>query len=115
MLALVQAMEHWRHIVEGAKITIRTDHESLKHFRSQKVMSRRLSRFTDIVEHFNPTILYRPGKSQQEADALSRIPGFPLDNDAIEDNLAIEEEIPSSSDEKFFGSLIHYLMGKNID
>jgi hypothetical protein len=26
MLALVQALEHWRHIIEGEKITIRTDH-----------------------------------------------------------------------------------------
>jgi hypothetical protein len=94
MLAVVQALEHWRHIIEGAKITIRTDHESLKHFRSQKVMSRRLARFIDIIEHFDPEIVYRPGKNQQAADALSRIPGFPIDSEEIGDNLAVEEEIP---------------------
>ena len=43
MLAIALALKHWRHILEGAKITIRTDHESLKHFRSQRTMSRRLA------------------------------------------------------------------------
>ena len=122
MLALVQAMEHWRHIVEGAKITIRTDHESLKHFRSQKVMSRRLARFIDIVEHFNPTINYRPGKNQQAADSLSRIPGFPsetiTENDEIEDNLVMEEEMHDEGHdrtERFFDALTTYLGEGNID
>ena len=91
MLAIALALEHWRHILEGAKITIRTDHESLKHFRSQRTMSRRLARFIDVIEHFDPLILYRPGKNQQAADALSRIPGFPrepidVDEDGVGDN-----------------------------
>ena len=126
MLALVQALEHWRHIVEGAKITIRTDHESLKHFRSQKVMSRRLARFIDVIEHFNPTIVYRPGKNQQAADALSCIPGFSLEasseeNDEIEDNLAVEEEMlndiddPYDRTQKFYDALTTYLGDGNIE
>ena len=89
MLAIALALEHWRHILEGAKITIRTDHESLKHFRSQRTMSRRLARFIDVIEHFDPLILYRPGKNQQAADALSRIPGFPREptnGDGVGDN-----------------------------
>ena len=89
MLAIALALEHWRHILEGAKITIRTDHESLKHFRSQRTMSRRLARFIDVIEHFDPLILYRPGKNQQAADALSCIPGFPREStneDEVGDN-----------------------------
>lgn len=87
-------------------------------------MSRRLARFIDVVEHFNPTIVYRPGKNQQAANALSQILGFPLetssDNDEIEDNLAVEEEMPNQIDPhnetlKFFDALTTYLGEGNIE
>jgi len=50
-------------------------------------MSRRLARFIDVIEHFDPLILYRPGKNQQAADALSRIPGFPREPTDLEDEV----------------------------
>jgi len=127
MLAIALALEHWRHILEGAKITIRTDHESLKHFRSQRTMSRRLARFIDVIEHFDPLILYRPGKNQQAADALSRIPGFPreatdLDGDGVGDNwlagriYAMSESDSELSDEDdSHTSEMSTSMGKNLD
>jgi hypothetical protein len=85
-------------------------------------MSRRLARFIDIIEHFDPQIIYRPGRSQQAADALSRIPGFPPNSDdSIEDNLAVEEEMPelvddeSPQSETFFEAVKSYLDGGNVD
>lgn len=85
-------------------------------------MSRRLARFIDIVGYFSPTIIYRPGKNQQAADSLSRIPGFPSEtpseNDEIEDNLVVEEEMHNEGydvTEKFFDALTTYLGKENID
>ena len=54
---------------------VRTDHESLKYFLTQKHLGRRLARFHDDVAHFDVKILYRPGTSQIAADALSRREG----------------------------------------
>jgi hypothetical protein len=76
MLAIALALEHWRHILEGAKITIRTDHESLSTF---VLNVQCLAGWHDLLTSLSISILilYRPGKNQQAADALSRIPGFP--------------------------------------
>ena len=38
-------------------------------------MTKRLTRFIDEVEHYDPTIVYRPGKLQVVPDALSRMAG----------------------------------------
>jgi len=75
MLTVKHCLNHWRHLVEGLSITIRSDHESLKGFRTQKHITKRLARFIGEIEHFDPIIVYRPGKLQVAPDALSRMPG----------------------------------------
>ena len=75
MLAIVYALQKWRGYVEGSPILVRTDHESLKHFLTQKNLGRRLARFADDIAHFDVEIIYRPGRHQLVADALSRRKG----------------------------------------
>jgi hypothetical protein len=38
-------------------------------------MTRRLGKFMEEIEHYDPQIGYRPGRLQTVPDALSRIPG----------------------------------------
>ena len=114
MLTIVFTLKHWRHILEDAKITIRTDHESFKHFRSQRTMSRRLMWFIDVIEHFDSFILYRSGKNQQVIDVLSRISEFSRESidhgeDEVEDNWFAERiymmnESDSEFDSEFLDS-----------
>jgi hypothetical protein len=61
LLAAMYALEHWRYIIEGSKITIRTDHESLKTYRRKTPMTKRLTQFMNTIEHFDPLFEYRPG------------------------------------------------------
>ena len=75
MLAIVYALHKWRGYIEGSPILVRTDHESLKHFLTQKHLGRRLARFADDIAHFDIEIIYRPGRHQLVADALSRRKG----------------------------------------
>ena len=75
MLAVVYSLQKWRQYVEGSPILVRSDHESLKYFHTQKDLGRRLTRFADDIAHFNVVIVYRPGKHQLAADALSRRAG----------------------------------------
>ncbi len=75
MLAIVYALQKWRGYVEGSPILVRTDHESLKYFLTQKNLGRRLARFVDDIAHFDIEIIYRPGKHQLVADALSHRKG----------------------------------------
>jgi hypothetical protein len=76
MLAIVYTLQKWRGYIEGSPILVRTDHESLKHFLTQKNLGRRLARFADDIAHFDVEIIYRPGKHQLVADALSRRKGL---------------------------------------
>ncbi len=71
MLAVVYALQKWRGYIEGSPILVRMDHESLKHFLTQKHLGRRLARFVDNIAHFDVNIMYRPGRNQLVADALS--------------------------------------------
>lgn len=63
---------------------VRTDHESLKHFKTQAQVNRRLGRFVDEIEFFDCYIIYRPGKDQLAADSLSRKPNTVNDEDPPE-------------------------------
>ena len=71
MLTIVYALQKWQGYIEGAPILVCTDHKSLKHFLMQKHLGCQLARFVDDIAHFDVEIIYRPGKHQLVANALS--------------------------------------------
>src|SRR5205085_11155939 len=75
LLAAKYSLNHWRHIVEGSAIHIRTDHASLSVYRQKKPMTRRLGKFMEEIEHYDPQIGYRPGRLQTVPNTLSHISG----------------------------------------
>lgn len=56
MLALVYALDHWKHFIEGCHIEIRTDHKSLSQIMDKKDVTRRMSKFITEVSNFSLTI-----------------------------------------------------------
>ena len=75
MLAVVYAFKTWRCYLEGRRVTVLTDHHALKYFKTQPNLTRRQTRWMEFLEsHFEYDIVYRPGKMNPVADALSRIP-----------------------------------------
>lgn len=74
MLVVDHCLRKFRGYVEGSPIVVRTDHESLKYFLTQKHLGRCLACFADNIAHFDVRIIYRPGCNQLAADALSRRP-----------------------------------------
>ena len=74
MLAIIQALESWRHFLEGAKhpFEIWTDHKNLEYFRTAQKLNRRQARWSLYLSRFNFTLHHRPGKSMKKSDALSR-------------------------------------------
>jgi transposase InsO family protein len=71
-LGICKALDSWRGIIEGSPIIVRTDHEPLKYVRTQGEVGNRLRKFVEHIEHYEPYIVYRTGKSNTAADALSR-------------------------------------------
>ena len=73
-LAVVKALQHWRHWLEGTKIPvdILTDHKNLEYFTKPHILNCRQLRWLDLLAHYNYLISYRPGDHNGTADTLSR-------------------------------------------
>jgi transposase InsO family protein len=74
MLAIIRAMEEWRHFLEGAEhgFEVWTDHKNLEYFRSAKKLNRRQARWSLFLARFDFALHHKPGKSMGKPDALSR-------------------------------------------
>ena len=77
LLAIIRCLEHWRPELESTDIPVEviTDHKGLEYFMSTKELSRRQARWSEKLADYNFKIKYRPGRTNERADALTRMPG----------------------------------------
>ncbi len=74
LLAVVHALNIWRCYLEGSDFTVVTDHNPLVHLPTQPNLSRRQVRWSEYLQRFNFKWVYKSGKGNSAADALSRKP-----------------------------------------
>jgi transposase InsO family protein len=74
LLALVRALEEWKVYLEGARhpVTVYTDHNNLKYFRSGQTLNGRQARWSLFLSQFPLQLLHKPGKTMILSDSLSR-------------------------------------------
>ena len=74
MLAIIRAMEEWRHFLEGSKLgfEVWTDHKNLEYFRTAKKLNQRQAHWSLFLTCFDFVLHHRPGKSMGKPNALSR-------------------------------------------
>ena len=72
LLAVVAALQHFRHHLLGANVVLRTDHHSLKWLRTFKKPEGILTRWIETLAEFNYEVEHRPGRLHCNADAVSR-------------------------------------------
>ena len=72
LLAIVEALRHWRAYLHGRPFIVNTDHESLKYLQTQDHLSSRQVRWMENLIEFDFQIKYIKGKTNFAADALSR-------------------------------------------
>jgi hypothetical protein len=73
MCAIMHALERWRPFLLGQHFKVFTDHRSLVHFKTQSNLNQRQLRWQEKAADYDMEILYKPGKENVVADALSRI------------------------------------------
>ena len=74
MLTMVYVIKHFRHYLYGRPFKVRTDHNALKSYQSFKEPEGQVARWLEALALYGYTIVHRPGKKHQNADALSRNP-----------------------------------------
>jgi hypothetical protein len=83
LLAIVWATRHFRPYLFGRIFTIVTDHKPLQWLFNLKEPSSRLVRWRLKLEEYDYKIVYKKGKNNTNADALSRIEIHMTENDSI--------------------------------
>jgi hypothetical protein len=95
MLAIVRALEEWRHFLEGAKdcVEVWTDHKNLEYFRGAKKLNRRQARWSLYLSRFDFALHHRPGRTMGKSDALSRRPDHGSGSDDNRDIVLLRPEL----------------------
>lgn len=89
LMAIVMAVENFRHYLYGRRFIIYTDHRPLLYIMKNKKPSSRLFRWKIALLEFNFDIYHKDGKQNVVADALSRITLNDLTNTEEEKNILI--------------------------
>ncbi|WVZ97639.1 hypothetical protein U9M48_043156 [Paspalum notatum var. saurae] len=72
LYALVRTLQTWQHYLWHREFIIHSDHEALKHIRTQTNLNRRHANWVEFIESFTYIIKHKNGKENVIADALSR-------------------------------------------
>jgi hypothetical protein len=65
LLAIVKALDAWRHYLEGAENTVEIymDHKNLEYFKKAQKLSKQQDRWAQFLSKFDFTLIHKPGKT----------------------------------------------------
>jgi len=88
MLAIIRALEAWRHLLEGAqsKFEIWMDYKNLKYFMKAQKLNMRQARWALYLSRFDFTLKHVAGSKMGKADGLSRRADWKVDTDKDNEN-----------------------------
>ena len=74
MLAIVKSLAEWRPELQNTakRVQIYTDHKALEYFMTTKQLTGRQARWAEALADYHFVIMYRTGKENVKADALTR-------------------------------------------
>ena len=72
LYALIRALQTWKHFLLSKEFVVHSDHESLKHLKSQGKLNKRHAKWVDFLEQFPYVIKHKQGKTNVVANAISR-------------------------------------------
>jgi len=117
LLALVQALEDWRVLLEGARhpITAFTDHDNLRYFRTGQNLNPRQARWSLFLTRFDLKLIHKPGKTMILSDALSRRADAEENKEKIQHATALPDALFIRLMDNEFASFLKKVNNKEYD
>ena len=81
-LAIIACLEKWHMYLHNTPFTIYIDYHNLQNLGTKALSNRRQARWAELMAQFEFQIVFRPGKANGKADALTRRSGdLPMEGD----------------------------------
>jgi len=95
LLAIVRALEEWRHYIQGSShtTTVYSDHQNLTYFKNPQNLNRRQARWSLYISEFDLKLVHIPGTKNVLADALSRRPDLCPEDDDNKDVVLLPDHL----------------------
>ncbi|KAL8125012.1 hypothetical protein AgCh_012617 [Apium graveolens] len=113
LLAIVYGFEKFRSYLLGTKVTVFTDHATIRYLISKKDSKTRLIRWVLLLQEFELEIKDRKGTENQVVDHLSRLEdpsATSLDKTLINESLPDEQLFGVQEKEPWFADIVNYLV-----
>ena len=94
LLAIIQALEEWRHYIQGSPHTtmVLSDHKNLTYYRHARKLNRRQARWSLFLSKFDVKLVHISRTKMVQSDALSRQPNFTPENDNNNEDITMLPE-----------------------
>ena len=112
-LAIVHAINKFRHYITGYETFIHTDHSSIRYLMNKWITNGRVIRWLLLLQEFNITILDRPGKQNTVVDFLSKLQNIKY-NTPVEDQFPDEYLFSISTQTPWFADIANYLVSRKF-
>jgi len=107
-LAVVYAINKFRHYITGYTTFVHTDHSAIKYLMNKSVTNTRVTRWLLLLQEFDITIVDRPGKENVVADFLSRLKTN--ENIPVDDSFPDEYLFAVSAHSPWYADIANYLV-----
>jgi hypothetical protein len=107
-LAMVYALQKFRHYLLGKHFKMFRDHSTLKYLVNKLVLWGRICRWLLLFQEFDFEVIFKPGKLNAGPDHLSRV----MDGEeptSLEDNFLDAQLFSVQIADEYFADIIQYL------
>jgi hypothetical protein len=107
-LAIIHAINKFRHYIIGYPVILYTDHSTIKYLANKPITNGWVTRWLLLLQEFNITIKDRPGRENLVTDFLSHIPK--TDNSlTVEDQFQDEHLFVVTIKRPWYADVVNYL------
>jgi hypothetical protein len=107
-LAVIYAINKFRHYITGYSTFFHTDHSVIKYLMNKPITNARVTRWLLLLQEFDITIVDRPGKENVVADFLSRL--TLNDDNLVDDSFPDEYLFAVSAHSPWYADIANYLV-----